>query len=491
MASFSAGQMFWAVVVLALLLIVARAIRQRGRWLRRLFLPSSIIAGALALLLGPEVLGWLALQMAGEDTELAGGLFPGWMVSVWAEVPGLLINVVFAALLMGKPLPGLKRIWYYAGPQVCFGQTLAWGQYVVGILLALLVLGPVFGVPPIAGALIEVGFEGGHGTAGGMGEAFDKAGWPAGQDLALGLATVGLVGGVVIGTALINWAARRGTIQPGQADEATEPIRIASEDVTEDELTEYRAERVREQQPTDPLSLHLGLVAVAIALGWGLLTGLQWIEYALRTIGRPEASFADFTGVLTYVPLFPLAMIGGVFIQWLFDRFGQSRRISDRLMNRISGAALDFTIVAALGALSLQAIAAYFMPFLLLALAGIAWCTVAVFVLAPRIIPTGWFERGVGDFGQSMGVTVTGLLLMRVADPANRSGAMESFGYKQLLFEPIVGGGLVTGASIGLILNLGAPTVLAITAGLTAFWIVFGLLAFGGAARRNRAAEKA
>jgi ESS family glutamate:Na+ symporter len=487
MEGFAAAQLFWCFVVLAILLIVARAIRQRVRWLRRLFLPSSIIAGALALLLGPEALGWV-MQQADRES-FANGLFPGWMPAGWAELPGLLINVVFAALLMGKPIPGLKRIWYYAGPQVCFGQTLAWGQYVVGILLTMLVLGPFFGVPPIAGALIEISFEGGHGTAGGMGEAFEEAGWAAGQDLALGLATIGLVGGVVIGTVLINWAARRGIIQP-EGGTNVEQISISGQDVTEDELTEYRNDRERENQPTDPLSLHLGLVALAIAMGWGLLTGLQWLEYTLRTIGEPDATFAGFTGVLTYVPLFPLAMIGGVFIQWLFDRFGQSDRISDRLMNRISGAALDFTIVAALGALSLQAISEYFVPFLLLALAGIAWCTLAVFILAPRIIPTCWFERGVGDFGQSMGVTVTGLLLMRVADPANRSGAMESFGYKQLLFEPVVGGGLFTGASIGLILNFGAPTMLAVTACLTVFWIAFGFIAFGRLAKQNRAAER-
>ena len=31
-----------------------------------------------------------------------------------------------------------------------------------------LVLTPLFGVPPVFGNLIEIGFEGGHGTVGGM-----------------------------------------------------------------------------------------------------------------------------------------------------------------------------------------------------------------------------------------------------------------------------------------------------------------------------------
>ncbi len=100
-------------------------------------------------------------------------------------------------------------------------------------------------------------------------------------------------------------------------------------------------------------------------------------------------------------------------------------------------------------------------------------------VIAPRVIPENWFERGIGDFGQSMGVTVTGLLLMRMADPKNRSGAFESFGYKQLMFEPVVGGGLFTAASLPLIAQFGAPTVLGFTLILTVAWLIFGLLYFG------------
>ncbi|MQK95530.1 sodium:glutamate symporter, partial [Escherichia coli] len=93
------------------------------------------------------------------------------------------------------------------------GQILAWGQYVVGLSLTLLVLTPVFGMDPIAGALIEITFEGGHGTAAGMADTFRELNLPAGADTALGLATVGLVSGVIFGVALINWARRTGRLQ--------------------------------------------------------------------------------------------------------------------------------------------------------------------------------------------------------------------------------------------------------------------------------------
>jgi glutamate:Na+ symporter, ESS family len=479
---FSLNDVFWAGIVLAALLLISRVIRQNTTVFRKIFLPSSILAGAIALILGPEVLPALAGRV-GVDVVSP---FPEVMVGVWAAMPGILINVVFAALLMGKPLPGLRTIWYHAGPQVCFGQTVAWGQYVIGILLGMLVLTPVWGLPAAAGALIEIGFEGGHGTAAGMGEAFEAVGWPEGQDLALGLATIGLVGGVIIGTILINWQVRRGVIDPGDVDRGgvIQAADLGGDGLTDEDVAELERDRRRAAQPTDPLSLHLGLVAVAVAIGWLLLEGLRWVE--LATWARGE----DAVTVFTHVPLFPLAMIGGVLIQATADRLGLSHHISRNLMNRISGTALDFTIVAALGALSILAIGENLGPFLILAGAGIAWSVLAVIFLAPRIIPTGWFERGIGDFGQSMGVTVTGLLLMRVADPPNRAGALESFGYKQLMFEPIVGGGLFTGASVALLAAFGAPAILAVTAAAMVFWIVFGFMAFGRDARKNRARER-
>jgi glutamate:Na+ symporter, ESS family len=534
---FSLNDVFWAAIVLAILLLTSRIIRQNTTVFRRIFLPSSIIAGAIALLLGPEALpamaGWVGAAREARPLGAVAGLvalllvlsavlgrldlsrrrriaylvvtalvlggffllgprhadrspFPETMVAVWAATPGILINVVFAALLMGKRLPTLRQIWYYAGPQVCFGQSMAWGQYVIGIGLTLLLLGPVFGLPAAAGALIEIGFEGGHGTAAGMGEAFAAIGWPEGQDLALGLATIGLVGGVVAGTILINWAVRRGAIRPAEvgAVGALADAELTGAEVTDEDIEELRRDRQRAAQPTDPLSLHLGLVGVAIAIGWAILEGLRLLERLTWARGD------DPVAVFTHVPLFPLAMIGGVIIQAISDRLGTSHLISRKLMNRISGTALDFTIVAALGALSLRAIGENFGPFVILAGTGIAWSVFAVLVIAPRIIPTAWFERGIGDFGQSMGVTVTGLLLMRVADPPNKSGALESFGYKQLLFEPVVGGGLFTGASVALLSAFGAGPILVVTAGLMVFWIVFGFVAFGRDARSNRARER-
>lgn len=445
----------FALLILALMLFIGKIIRIRAKVTQTLFLPASILGGFVALLLGPEVLGLLGDADAGGVSGFIaeGGLFGTDMLEVWKSLPGLLISVVFATLFLGQKLPGPKEVYNLAGPQLAVGVAFASGQYVAGLLLAVAVLVPLFGMTPMAGALIEIGFEGGHGTAAGMIPVFEELDWAAGADLAIAVATVGLVGGIVIGIGVINWA-----IRTGRTEVVTE--------VKDRSLAEQRGLFAKDEQYTagtltsrpssiEPLSLHVAFVAVAILVGVVILEGIQWIEQML---------WADTVELLAYVPLFPVAMIGGIFVQLALNKVGYGHLIDPGIMLRIQGLALDLLIVAALATISLQAIADNFWPFVLLCVAGIVINVFLLLWMVPRTIPSYWLERGIGDFGQSMGVTATGLILMRIVDPEGKSPAFEAFGYKQLVFEPFFGGGLITAVSVPLIFQFGPwPLLIAMT----------------------------
>ncbi|WP_414563946.1 MULTISPECIES: sodium/glutamate symporter [unclassified Anabaena] len=461
---FNLIDVFWAYIFIAILILVGRLIRQRLWALRSLYIPSSIVAGILALLLGKSALG-AVVQAVNPDSPLVAGIFSANVQAVWSQSPGIFINIVFATLFLGQYVPGLQEFWRKAAPQVALGQAIAWGQYVVGLLLAITVLTPIFGLPPIVGCLIEVAFEGGHGTSAGMAKTFTDLGFPAGADLSLALATVGLVSGVVAGTFLINWGRRTGQVQVSR-----EPMVYLenAENQIEDEhpsVTTARENLFRDLL-IDPLSLNFGFVGLAVAFGWLILEALRWLESV--TWGQ--------TGLLLmpYVPLFPIALIGGIIVQYILVRTRRTYLISRVLMERIGGLALDITIVTALASISLSVLGDNLAPFIILSVAGIAWNICAFVFLGPRLLPFYWFERGIGDMGQSMGVTSTGLLLLRMVDPDNRSGAFESFAYKQLLFEPIVGGGLFTAAAPPLVVQFGPVAVLLLTSAILAFWLVFG-----------------
>jgi ESS family glutamate:Na+ symporter len=455
---------FWAYILIAIFILVGRLVRQHLTILRSLYLPSSVIAGIIALLLGKSALGAI-VQGINPESPLVQGLFSPNIQAVWSQSPGVFINIVFATLFLGQYVPSLREFWRKASPQVAFGQSLAWGQYVVGILLAITVLTPIFGLPPIVGCLIEVAFEGGHGTSAGMAETFTELSFTAGADLSLALATVGLVSGVIVGTILINWGRKTGRIQVDR-EVSIKPENAQTHPPEEEASITIARENLVRDLLIDPLSLNFGFVGLAIAIGWLILEGLRTIESI--TWGRGGLL------LMSYVPLFPIALIGGIIVQYILVRIRRTYLISRPLMENIGGLALDITVVTALASISLSVLGDNLVPFLLLSITGIAWNVGAFIFLAPHLLPVYWFERGIGDMGQSMGVTSTGLLLLRMVDPDNQSGAFESFAYKQLLFEPIVGGGLFTAAAPPLIARFGPIPILLLTSCLLLFWLIFG-----------------
>lgn len=456
----------FALLILGVALLIGKMVRVKVGWVQALFLPSSIIAGLLLLLLGPQVLG----RFDGPWGE--NGLFNDTMITVWRSLPGLLISVIFATMFLGQELPSPKRAVKLAGPQLSLGVALGSGQYVVGLLLAALVLVPFFAASPMTGALIEIAFEGGHGTAAGMRGVMEDLGFGDGADLAVGLATVGIVGGVVIGIALINWGVRTGKteILKGNAK-----MSIAEQKGLFREDEHYSAGTMTSRPASvEPLSLHMAVMSLAILVGWLILEGLRWIEQ--QTYASVMLDDNTPLEIFAYVPLFPMALLGGVIVQMGAKAVGADHLIDHQMMLRIQGWALDFLIVAAIATLSLQAVGDNLGIFLILSVAGIAFNVMIFLWLTPRLIGRYWFERGIGDFGQSMGVTATGLILMRVVDPKGESPAFEAFGYKQLVFEPFFGGGLITALAIPVIYLTGVWPLFFVMLTVFVASIVIGLV---------------
>ncbi|MYL19619.1 sodium:glutamate symporter [Halobacillus litoralis] len=466
----SPEQIGFALLYIGVFLIIGKIIRVKVKIFQDLFLPASIIGGFIALLLGPQVLGKIAALFVSEGHFLTNGIMTDTIIQVWSALPGLMINVVFASLFLGAAMPKLKDVWTYGGPQLAFGWAVGWGQYVIGLLVVLLVLTPFFDIPAMAGALIEVAFEGGHGTAAGMASTFEELGFSEAFDLAIGLATVGVLSGVIFGIILINWAVRNNKTEVIKDVDGFSELRKSG--IMEYQNREPAGKMTLRPESIEPLSFHLSIIMVAILIGWGILQGL---------IGLESITIANWTGssFMKYIPLFPVAMFGGIIIQIFFNKNDKYNLIDRRMVNRIQGLALDLLIISAIATVSLEVIGDYLVPFLILAVTGISWNLFSFIFLAPKIIPNYWFERGIGDFGQSMGVTATGLLLMRIVDPDNESPAFEAFGYKQLVYEPFLGGGLVTALSVPFIAGVGPWAGLILALCMTALGILVGIFHFG------------
>jgi glutamate:Na+ symporter, ESS family len=435
-----------AFVALSLLLLLAASLRNRVGWLRRLGLPEALIAGGLGLLIGP----FSPLR-----------IFPEQVYTVWNQIPGVLISVVFATLFLGQTLPSRAVLWQRAASQTAFGMVLGFGQYLVGGLTVLLVLQPLLGVNPLMASLIEVGFEGGHGTAAGMGPTFRSLGLASGEALALAMATVGVLAAVLIGSSLVVIGRRRQWLLATGDAEAMAALEAQR-------LLEQQRQRPIQPSPTlDSLTLNLALIGGAVGLG-------VLLKHALILVAGWLGG-ADASRLLGAVPLFPLAMVGGLVVQQLLQWQGQPHLASVQQQQSIGALAMDVLITAAMASLNLSLLAEAWLPLLVLAAVGLAWNVAAFLWLAPRLFADAWFERAIADFGQGTGVTASGLLLLRMADPYGRSGALEAFSFKQLVFEPFLGGGLVTAFAPIALQALGLPLWTALALGLTLASLLFGM----------------
>lgn len=434
-----------SLIVLAVVLIIARFIKRGSTLLQRFFIPSSLVAGVMGLVLGPQVLETIPQQITAQ----------------WSTFPKLLINVVFAGLFLGKVIPDRKKIWRMAGPMIAFGNTLAWGQYVIGAVLTLFVLIPLYNTSPLAASLIEISFEGGHGTAAGLAPTFEQLGWAEGSDIALTIATVSIICAILIGVFFVNWHSRHDhkTKQAELARRQKQMIRSG-----------YNLLRLGEKLSTNPKAIIINLIAFALSIGIG------WLLWRGCIIAE-DALLQSVTNIrfFKYLPMFPMAMIGGLLLQMMLRKFGLQMLIQRRTAEIISAIALDVLIASAVATVSLGVLGSQLPVIIILSVAGVVWIVFGFLVLAPLMFKTYWFEKGLTNMGQSMGMTATGLLLQRLADPSNTSKARESFAYKQLVFEPFMGGGIVTASAVIFIYEFGLSAVLVGSVVITAFWLMLGL----------------
>jgi ESS family glutamate:Na+ symporter len=444
-------------VVLCLLLGAGHVLRSRIKLLQRLYLPSCIVAGILGLII---IQLFAAMDSGSGNIHRINLALVRWS-EPWNKLPGLLINIVFACLFLGVKLPTFATLCRRAGPQLAYGQIVAWGQYVVALGLWVFALGWIFrGLPAMFAGVLPVGFEGGHGTAAGLAETFAQHGWPAGKDFALASATFGITSAIIVGMILINWAIRNGLTQT-----VKDQINQSAQDLPGTISPRRRPMAGRLTVSSDVIesfSLHIVIVGIAVGLGYLAKQGLISIESHVGYLARHK--------LLSSFPPFPLCMLGGLVVQVLEQRFDKSRLIDSGLIRRIQNSSLDFLVVAAIATIQLNLILRGLAPLLLLVTAGIVWNVFCVMWLARRVLPDAWFERAIAEMGQSMGVTATGLLLLRVIDPDYETPAADAFACKQLVHEPFMGGGLWTGAAIPLIAIYGAPVVLLISTVALAFW---------------------
>lgn len=386
--------------LLGLFLIFGVFLRAKFKIFQKIFIPAGIIGGFLLLILGPQCFNILPV--------------PSEWFKIYSLLPGVLIVPVVAAVPLGLKMKNnnensstIKNVI----PLIGIGLGVTMFQFAVGYGTHLIFnkenLYDVFGVE------LSIGFVGGHGTAGTLGNILSNMNlpyWEIAQGVAITTATFGIVGGIIIGIILINWAARNNhTALLKKPADIPKSLQIGYEKDINKQNSIGRETTL--SSSIDTVAFHSALIFVACGVAYFFLTFMKKFKIP----------------VLSNISVWAYAMIA-MFIIWSFiKKIKIDFLIDERVKSKISGAFTEYAVIAAIASLPIKAIAAYIIPILVMVILGYIITTFILVYFSKKFLKGYWFEQMIALFGMSTGVFLTGVLLLRICDPDFESPALANY----------------------------------------------------------------
>ncbi|HJF33358.1 MAG TPA: sodium:glutamate symporter [Sporosarcina psychrophila] len=396
---FSPWVLFTDIGLISLLLLAGTIIRAKVKFVQQMFLPASIIAGLLALLLGPNGFGVLPFS---EQMKV---------------YPAILIAVIFGTLPLLSPRIDWNAIKTRVGSMWSYSQiamVLMWGG---GLLFALLLINPFWDVHDGFGLLLAAGFVGGHGTAAAIGATFEQNGWEEATSLAMTSATVGIMSAILIGILFIKWGSSKGhTSFLASFKDLPDEMRtglIPPESRTKSETDTVSSISI------DPYVFHLSIITI-IAMG----------GYYLSQLGAMLLPSV-------VIPAFSLAFLVGLFVKKILNSTGTEKYVSNDVVSRISGSATDILVAFGIGSISVSVVLDYAVPLILLFVFGLVYAFLFFAVFSKKFFSQYWFEKGIFTWGWTTGTVAMGMALLRIVDPKSESKTLDDYSLAYIPIAPV------------------------------------------------------
>ncbi len=406
--------------------------------LERFGLPIAVISGVVGISIGPYGL----INILSKETT-----------NVWSNFPTPLLSLVFATLMMGRPIPNINGLVRPIVNQFLLALSLGFGQFFVGGLVVKYFLSLFMETNPLMGCLIEVGFEGGHGAASIMGQSFNRLGFSDGLDLGLAMATMGLLSSSLLGSIFI-FIGR--TLGISDTEEIVETKDNENLNIKKGFFSDLKI-----------LLINLGFVGLAISFGVLMLT-------LLRNISNYFGEFSK--EVILSLPVFPFILIGSLLIRYILEKTNNTEFISNILQREVGILSTDLLIFTAMASLNIAIVFENWRLIFALTIFGLSWNLICIAFFAYFVFEKNWFERSLIEFGNSTGVVASGLLLLRLADPKNISKTLPIFTSKQLFAQLILSGGFFTVLAPLMISKIGLDYWTEICALITLFVSFFAFI---------------
>ncbi len=390
---YSALNLLYDISWMSALLLIAKVVRTKIKFIQKLYVPSALIAGFLGLFLGKQFLN--IIPFSAEISNYAG----------------ILIAFVFGSMFIGnKSKVSFKKMFNSVGDTFLVNAAAEITQFGLFILLGVTVL-PLFfkGLNVAFGLMLPAGFVGGHGTAAAVGSVLVENGWKDATSIGQTFATIGLLGGIIGGVTMINIGVRKGkTAIIKNVNELQEEMLTGL--VNENDRSEFGKNTVNAMS-IDTLTWHFSLILVAVGMAYGLNTGLK--------ILFPAVSF----------PVYGLALLCSIFLQGILKIIKLDDYVDKKIITHIGSSSTDYLVAFGVASINISVVIKYLTPIIVFSAIGFLFVIAWFWIISPRFFRNYWFERGMYIFGLSTGVMATGVILLRVTDPEFKSGVLEDFGF--------------------------------------------------------------
>lgn len=416
--TFSALNLLYDVAWMSGLLLIAKVIRSKARFIQKLYIPAALIAGFIGLFGGNQFLNIISFS------------------SEISNYSSILITFVFGSMFIGnKTKVSFKNMISSVGDCFFVNAAAEIAQFEFFILLGISVF-PVFfkDINSFFGLMLPAGFVGGHGTAAAIGSVLSDNGWNDATSIGQAFATIGLLGGILVGVAIINTGARKGKTA----------IIKSVKDLQEEMLTGLVKEKDRSEfgentvnaMSIDTLTWHFSLVLIAVGMAYGINKYLKMLF--------PSFSF----------PIYGLALVCSIFLHKLLEIVHLSDFVDKKIIMHIGSSATDYLVAFGIASININVVIKYLVPIIFISVIGFIFTISWFWIVSPKFFKNYWFEKGIYIFGLSTGVMATGVILLRITDPEFKSGVLEDFGFAWI-FLSFIDMFLVSFSPIFLLKNIG------------------------------------
>lgn len=362
-------------------------LRVKVKFLRKMLIPTSVISGAIGFVL------------------MNSGLITVVDTDLYMSIVNVLFILIFTSIGLsstqssgrGSASKGVLR--GTLGLSLIFSTAYA-VMAIVG-LVVILVVGAGYGMNAAYGMLITFGFGQGPGQAFTFGSIMENQyGLADAATVGMTFASIGFLVCFIVGVPLARWGIRKGLARNLKVSE--NQLYVERGYYTSDEKRSSLGKETMYSGNIDTLTFHFAVMGVCVIIGLGLSKVITFIPSIGPTLGSL---------------VFLYCMIAAHLVKFIMKKLEIDYLLDNRLQTKITGWGSDYLVVSAFMGISINVIAAWIVPIIILVIIVTMIVFAIVLYFTQRLGASHDFERTLALFGMSTGTVPSGLALVRIVDP--------------------------------------------------------------------------